>query len=284
MKILRTFSVLVALLTALIAFANDAPTAPDTTKSEGAVVLHVNCEEILGLASTASPTMIELFDRTSRPALSNLQKLAKPACRSLHGAREVAREVGEDSLWMRNLPFVLEDALDGLTDQAQFRRGLLLAEFPRSVYVGAGMFSAYSDEEMVWVVGHELAHGVYEHSLQKKGIGLGGAALAFAAFLGAFGLKSPRIRKLAASACILIASATVVSIAHRNPTQELTSDVFGVRSLTHAGLEVQVAKAVAIGILELHHEADESLLSKMGILPEGHPPAAVRIDHIRTLP
>jgi Zn-dependent protease with chaperone function len=284
MKILRTFCALVTLLTAVTAFATHAPPASRSTNVEGAVTLKANCDEVLGLASTPTPMMAELLDRTSKPMLSNLQKLAKPACRSLYGAREVARKAGEDYHWMSNLPFVLEDSLDGLTDQAQFRRGLLLAEFSRSVYVGAGMFTAYSDDEMVWVVGHELAHGVYEHSLTKKCIGLGGAALAFIGFLAAFGAKRPGVKKSSAVACILVGSATVLCIAHLNPIHELTSDVFGVRVLAQAGMDRPAATTVATEILKRHPKDDESPLSKAGIIPSSHPPAKVRIDNIQNLP
>lgn len=280
MRTLKILGVLVALLTSAVAFANNVATPAE---SAGPIVVRANCVEVLGLEPTMPPLMVELLDRTSKPLLTNLKKLAMPACRSVEGARRAASLEGEDIAWIAGLPFVLEDSLEGLTDQAQFRRGLLLAEFPRSVHVAAGMFAAYSEDEMVWVLGHELAHGVYGHSVTKKCIGLLGGALAFVAFGYALATKRKRARRAAAGVGCLAVLTTILGTAHLNPLYELRADGFGVRATAQSRMSFQDAKAVAAEILERHPSVDESFLSKSGIVPAGHPPSKTRIDNVQAL-
>lgn len=255
-----------------------------TAGSPQQITLAADCVKVLGPEAADESVSVEMFDRTSKPSLANLQKLAKPACRSLVGAREVAKQEGKDTFWMNNMPFVLVDKLGASRDQAQFSYELLPAEFSQSIHIAVGMFSSYLDDELVWVLGHELAHGVYEDSLQTKRIKAGGFLVAILTFFVAIAAtKRPLLCKLAAAAAGVIVLATALIVAHRGPVQELNADVFGVKVLVQSGKTLNDAKNIVVKIFDQHPSEPEPFLAKYGIVPEGHPQSKVRSNNVQAL-
>jgi hypothetical protein len=236
-----------------------------------------------GVQLSRGTLTIRLIDRTSRPAEKHLQALAKPACLSLYGARQAAAAEGKSTGWMDGLPFLLEDRVQGADDQAEFQRTLVLGEFPRSVQVAAGTVSSYTQDELVWVLGHELGHGLYEHALKKDAAQYGGAMAALAGAGVAIAGRGAVKRAVGAAVAVAGAAAAACGKAKLTMMQELDADAFGVRAVAQSGMGQDKAKRLALAVLNRHPAQEESCLSYEGINTHTHPGTRERIGNITAM-
>jgi Zn-dependent protease with chaperone function len=216
-----------------------------------------------------------------------LENLAEPACRSLYGARQVAIAAHEDTSWFNGLPFILVDNIDGVTDQAQYQRNFIFpweTGAPRLVLVAKGMFAKSSSNELIWTLGHELGHGVYDHSRKRNWllpvsfvIILGGAVLAWRHNAG-------RIQRVIGTLFIIAGFVFYpVSIASFSKSHEMDADIFGVKTAARAGIGNKEAQAAALNFMN-GHKMNEDSWWKCGLPNRNvHPSTKERADRIRAL-
>lgn len=255
------------------------------------VSLEQDCRPILKLAPEVilSPDVltVRLFDITSRPDAEHLQKLAVAACQILYGARRAAITAGEDTSWFNGVPFVLVDEINGATDQAQFRRKIVLPwdeDFPRLVLVASGTIRSYTGAELVWTLGHELAHGVYGHSMKRKWIVFGSIGFIILGMILAWHFKARKAQRVIGVGSILLGIVLYpVGHAVSSKYHEMSADIFGVDAAARSGLEREQAKAVALKVLETHRMDEDSWwqcgLPNLNV----HPSTAERIQYIEKM-
>ncbi len=265
---------------------------PAALKQKAAAAVPVSSEEDCANVLKMMPNVqllpktltVALVDLTSRSDAEHLNILAGPACQSLYGARQAATAAGEDTSWFNGLPFVLVDDIDGATDQAQFRRKIILPwddGVPRLVLVASGTFAAYPKDGLVWTLGHELGHGVYGHSMKRKWLLAPSLMLIGAGMVLGWHYKARRTQRLVGAAFIL-AGVTFFPTSHAlfSKYHEMDADIFGVDAAAHAGIGKARAKAVALKVLNEHSMNEDSWwycgLPNLNV----HPSTAERIKRI----
>lgn len=227
---------------------------------------------------------IQVQDRTSHPSEENINKLLRAVCLSMYGARQAAAAEDEDTYWFTGLPFLLQDDLDGLTDQARFVRGMPWDEFSRSVEVGVGMSSTYLPNELLWTMGHELGHGVYGHAMLDKWIvPLSLGFILLGAVLWGMQGAGPRRRNFGRLVVALGVGSIVAGTAVASMHQELAADVFGVRAAAQTGMGLAHAKEAALQILARHPAPPESWWTCRGINRDVHPATKTRVETVQAL-
>lgn len=227
---------------------------------------------------------VRLVDQTSRRDVEHLSILARPACLSLYGARQAATVAGEDTSWFNGLTFFLVDAIDGATDQAQFVRDIISpwsTGKSRYVVVASGTFAAYTKDELIWTLGHELGHGVYDDSMKRKPIIPVAAILIFVGFYRASLRTAGRPWRILGIVLILSGVAFLLSgHALFSKAHEMDADVFGVDAAAHTGVGKALAKAAALSVLHAHPMEEERWYRCGGLNLNVHPSTEKRIKHI----
>jgi len=267
-------------------------TFSSTVKSDAGGVLvwaEKDCASVLKMVSNvqlqSNELSVRLIDLTSHRDIEHLTTLARPVCLSLYGARLAATLAGEDTTWFNRMPFFLVDAIEGATDQAQFRREMIppwSTGESRYVLVASGIFATYTNGELVWTLGHELGHGVFGHSMKRKPI----VAVAISLMIVGFCLAWRRtpVRRTV-GAVVILAGAVFLLTGHAlfSKAHEMEADVFGVDAAALAGAGSAPAKAAALSVLIAHPMAEESWCRCGGLNLNVHPSTVERKKNIENM-
>jgi len=229
------------------------------------------------------------------PSLSEegKRKLASALCLSLYGAKKEVQLMGTDEPWLHNLPVEVADKVNGFVLNAFFARTLGGevggGEVPRVLRITSRVVEEYSQEELLWVMGHELGHGVLGHTFRKKSVRWVSSAGSFGAGITALMGKTLPNRVRLALGVISAAGAYVSACgpAFLGSFFESSSDEFGVRVAQNAGLSLADAKQAALSLFERYPQEQGRCLdgnSKDHIFNDGgHPSTKDRAEAVRNL-
>lgn len=195
---------------------------------------------------------LNLVDSTSAPKQGNLATLHSVACKAAAAAVRAAADEGISTPWVNGLPIELVDEIDGMKDQAYFQRNLV-GKPARSIQVGVALLEARFAKRALFILGHELGHGVYGHAAKKKAMRIaalwtaGGGAVAAIAKRGA-------VRVAGAAVAVGAGAAGACMPGAMSIRYELESDLFALRVMVQAGLPLKEAQAEAIALFKSHPE------------------------------
>lgn len=242
----------------------------------------VDCRPILAQAGYQNaPAFVPIV--TARGLPKQLEGKAHLAlCRGLFGALQVAGDIGEDVPWMLSLPVEFVPELGGLELQAQFERKLLTSR-PRVLQATVGVIQHYSADELLWLFGHELGHGVMHHKEKQMGTRAGGAFVGLVGAGGAVVGKTVLRRGAAAAVGAAGVATAVCGPAKVSLRHELQADEFGVRVLQRMGASLSSAKTVAAQLMQKSPSPEETCSSTLGTGKSTHPSSAERAQAIQAL-
>lgn len=217
----------------------------------------------------------------SGQATAEAIKLRKIACSAVAGAISVAEAEGISAEWLLTLPIYLVENIAGQPVQAQFVRNPGAAE-PRKVLVTRGIIQQTTDDELLFFLGHELGHGVHGHAIKKKAL-VAGAAVIGTPLSGLLLTKGIVRKAIGAAAAVGTGAAVVCGTAFLSPRYEIDADVFGIRVMEKAGVELANARNIGANALAANPEDAGSCL-KGGRRDENpHPSTDARVKAIRAL-
>lgn len=217
-----------------------------------------------------------------RLSASEQTKFEQGLCSSLLGAAKVAQLSRKDVAWLASLPVVVSLGAPGQELGASFTRAPLTA-VPRSMNVTSQLVSLVPLDELVFVLSHELGHGVLGHTMKKNSVRAAGA-LAAAGGLAGMVVGKGLLKKSAGAA--VAASGAAVAVCGPDVLSrkfELDADRFGVEASIQAGVPAAQAKAVAIRFLQRNPQEEESC-QDTGAKKSAHPSTADRVAALQSLP
>lgn len=136
-----------------------------------------------------APLSIEVVNRSGKQDEQLVRKLETAACKASYGAMKEAASQGKHPEWIQGLLFVIVDDISGNKLEASFQRRFGGAP-ARWVDVTEPLLSTAPANQLVWTLGHELAHGVLKHQEVKKAIFVGGTTAALVGGMGVLAAKS----------------------------------------------------------------------------------------------
>lgn len=246
---------LVSLLLATNAFAATKDLTQPSKKEPLSAIY--DCARYPDLVLPSTGLRLALEDATSAPSTRNLEKLGRLACKAAAASAQVATNESRDMSWVDGLPIILVDHIDGMTDQAHFKRDA--NQIPsRSVRVGSGLLLRQPEKPFLFVLGHELGHGVYKHEELKISVGVARSVGLVGTGLGALFARGAGVKlaNMAAGAAIACAPGAL------NVRNEKQSDAFGVHVLVEAGITPADAKSQAISLLKSHPEPEPGCITR----------------------
>lgn len=250
--------------------------------SASARTQEVNCQPILARAGLAdAPALRPVVSDAGLPATFEA-KAHRTLCRGLYGAYKEAQARKRAAPWLLSLPVQVVSDIKGNPQQAEFVADNEGAQ-RQVMRMTVQLFQVYSEEELLWTVGHELGHGVLSHGGTQRGVRLAGAV---AAGVGGYAaLKGRGLLKRGVSAAVGVAGVAAATCGHHwvGKRHEFAADEFGVRVAQHAGLTLDKVKAVAVGLMNEQSAPEEGCKSKMGTGQTAHPSSAERAKRITAL-
>lgn len=242
----------------------------------------VNCQPILARAGVGdAPALRPVVSDAGLPAAFEA-KAHRTLCRGLYGAYKEAQARRINTPWMLNLPVEFVANIKGHPQQAEFERKALGTP-ARVMRVTVELVQVFSEEELLWTVGHELGHGVLGHSMKQRSVRAGGVVAALGGAAGAV-LARGSLKK---GAAVVVGAAGVAAAtcghAWVGPKHEHEADEFGVRAAQHAGMTLTQVKAVAVALMNEHDAPEEGCVDKAGTGQSAHPSSAERAKRIAAL-
>lgn len=218
-------------------------------------------------------------------------RLGRAVCAALRNTRDLAQEKGLVADWLMDLPVVVLASIKGSTFEASFNRTLLST--PRkSVSLTSGLVKDTSEEELLWVLGHEMGHGVYDDGFLRavlRMIWVGALAVGLilglaVVLMGLGGRDNQRFRNGSAGlAFVLLLLALPVTyfgataLGHR---AEFRADAFGLEVSARAVGSMECARKTAVDLVE-SRELTEQDFFDVWWSSSAHPSTANRAQALR---
>ena len=197
----------------------------------------VDCKELIKLTEVFT---IRVHSDTPEFTGALPEKLSRTACKVTYAAWKSG---GQKKAWLNGLLFSVTKTIDGSDFQAAM--GGVVS---RKVTITTAMLEKSKEEHLLWILAHELGHGVLNHRLKKLGTRIAGVGVA-AAGIVAFVKGKPKVAIGLATAgmAAVVCGPGVLSL-----SQEVDADLYSLK-LLNAGLGIPLpnSKLIAVSALLL---------------------------------
>jgi len=221
-----------------------------------------DCSVVSALGLVPGVFGIYVDNHTERLSPELRAKLLRTACMAGYSAWQYE---GEQPTWLNGLKYKVTDDINGAFFQAA-HVGLV----NHKVLITPTIVSRMFEPDLVWTLGHELAHGQGAHRAWKLAFKGSGLVVALAGVIR-WGKTPPAITGVLAGAGISACGPSRLSI-----RQEKEADGYGLRVLTQQGYSLEASKTIAARALKTVGFQQEERCNPLD--DNAHPSTQDRLD------
>ena len=221
-----------------------------------------DCADVSALGLASGVFGIYVDNHTERFSPELRAKLLRTACTAGYSAWQ---SEGQQVTWINGLKYKVTDDINGASFQAA-HVGLV----SHKILITPTIVSRMFEPDLVWTLGHELAHGQEAHRAWKLIVKGSGLVVALAGVIR-WGKTLPGITGVLAGAGISACGPSRLSI-----RQEKEADGYGLRVLTQQGYSLEASKTIAARALKTVGFQQEERCNPLD--DNAHPSTQDRLD------